>query len=192
MIIDISKYQSQIDWHKLKTNSQGVTGVYIKATEGHNYTDEQFRQHVAGAESIQFDKGFYHFATLNSTNVVADATQEATDFAARVKGIIVRLPYVLDIEANPIKLSPDDTLLYIKTFFVTLEKNGITDIAIYSYTPFLNSNLPDGHGLGDIKLWLAAYAPFYLLPRGWYECWLWQFSQNGIVDGITGNVDLSK
>lgn len=219
MIADISKYQNKIDWDKVKTSK--LEGVYIKATEGVGYIDPLFKSHVIGASSINLSIGFYHFATLNSTNVIADSTNEAKDFFNAVKGITTKLAYVLDIEENekyldadgkevPKKdafvngglkfglkkvprLTPDEVLKWIQNFVLTLHVSGINDVMLYSYSPFLDANLPKGHNLGLVlPLWIAAYAPAYKVPNGWQKADYWQYTQKGIVDGINGNVDLSK
>lgn len=190
MIIDISKYQSKIDWPKVKTS---VEGVYIKATEGLGYIDPAFKKNVIGASSEDIPIGFYHFASLNSANVIADSAAEARAFYEATKGFKVGLPYVLDIERNDSKLPPAEVLKWIQNFFLTLHALGINDVVLYSYTPFLNKNLPVNHTLGDMKLWIAAYVvgpP--VLPRGWKNYWLWQYTGAGTVEGIVGKVDLNK
>lgn len=188
MIIDISKYQNKIDWSKVK-----VDGVYIKATEGTGYTDPEFKNHVVGASSINIPIGFYHFATLNSKDVIADSASEANAFFKATKGIKVSLPYALDIEKNDIALSPGEVLKYIQNFVLTLHACGLNDIVIYSYTPFLNINLPKNHQLGlTLPLWIAAYTKDLKLPNGWDKAWMWQYSSEGVVDGISGHVDLNK
>jgi len=191
MIIDVSSYQGKIDWDKVKATPE-LGGVYIKASEGVNAPDKDFaaRIHEVSAKGLSF--GFYHFATLNKQDVVSDAISEATYFMQLVHPYKATLPYALDIESNPAKLPPDKVLLYIKTFFDTLKKAGIEDYCLYSYTPFLNANLPANHDLGPVKLWLASYTPKYVLPRGWQTAWLWQYTQAGFINGIKGNVDISK
>jgi len=188
MIIDISKYQNKIAWQEIT----GVDGVYIKATEGVGYIDQQLKSHEAGALFKNIPIGFYHFATLNSTNIISDSTAEAMAFYEATKGIKTGLPFVLDIEKNVLNLKPELVLQWIENFIKVMAEKGINDVVIYSYSPFLNANLPKGHKLGAYKLWIAAYAPAYQLPNGWNKAWLWQYSQKGVVNGITGNVDVSK
>lgn len=188
MIIDISKYQNKINWTKVK-----VDGVYIKATEGVGYTDPMFNSHVLGANSVKIPIGFYHFATLNSIDIIKDSASEAKAFYEATKGIKIGLPYVLDIEKNDLKLTPADVLKWIQNFVLTLHVYGINDIVLYSYTPFLNANLPPIHQLGlTLPLWLASYTDKPTLPKGWDKYWLWQYSSKGVVEGIEGNVDLNK
>lgn len=190
--IDISKWNKVTDWTRVAAR---VGAVYIKATEGINYADPDFKTNAVNAEKQDIDKGFYHFATLNnSTNVQADARAEAEDFLKATAPFTARLPYVLDVETNKSALKPAQVVEWIEAFFGRLAESGITDVVLYSYTPFLDKNLPKGHPLGKYRLWLAAYVnlPKPKLPKGWTGYWLWQYSNKGSVDGIRGPVDLNK
>ena len=191
-IIDVSKWQGQIDWPKVKTQNPAIKGVYIKATEGIGYVDPFMSKNATAALKSGFSIGFYHFASLNKQDVVSDAITEAKAFLKAISQFHCQLPPVLDLETNAAKLSPAKCLEWIKAFFQELQRNGINDFVLYSYTPFLNANLPKGHNLGGVKLWIAAYAPKAIIPNGWNGYWLWQYSSKGKVQGIKGNVDLNK
>jgi lysozyme len=189
MFIDVSANNGKIDWTKVT----GVEGVYIKANEGTGYNDPNLLANANGANSAGIPIGYYHFATLNSVECISDSTQEATWFVNSLTNLPKStLPYALDIETNSIKLGQADVEKWINNFFATLENFGITDYVIYSYTPFLNANLAKGHSIGKYRLWVAAYAPHYLLPNGWSDAWAWQYDNKGQVPGITGNVDCSR
>lgn len=192
MIIDVSKWQGNIIWKQVKAMHPEITGVFIKASEGIGYTDPFLVSNTVEANKVGLQVGFYHFASLNTVNIVADATSEARYFYSLVKNLKCELPYVLDIEKNANNLPPKDVLLWIKSFFKELEVLGIDDYILYSYAPFLNDNLPQDHGLGGTRLWLAAYTAMPKLPKGWNKYYLWQYSSEGIVNGITGKVDLNK
>lgn len=192
MIIDISSYQKVTDWNKVKATPE-LEGIYIKACEGVNSPDPGFDSKAREAINRSIPIGFYHFCTLNDADVVSDARKEARYFVNLTKPYKASLPYVLDIEDNKkLNLPKDKVCLYIKTFFDELSLLGIKDSMLYSYTPFLNSNLPKDHGLGHLKLWIAAYTVKPILPVGWDKFYLWQYTSKGFINGITGNVDLNK
>jgi len=194
MTIDISANQGKIDWKQVLTNDPKIEGVYLKASEGVGYTDANLRINTLECSASGIGHGFYHYATLNNTiDVIGDAKQEADFFIKSVSGLhTAKLPYVLDIETNKSHLTKDQVLLWITSFFEELEKRGITDYVLYSYTTFLNDNLPSNHGLGNIRLWLASYTPIYKLPVGWNSIYLWQYSNQGKIFGINTRVDLNK
>jgi lysozyme len=195
--IDVSHHQGTIDWLALSKNKPAVEFILIKATQGTGYTDPQFYNNVNGANNIGLKFGFYHFSTLNSENVEKDASEEAEYFLSVInKTLKPALPLVLDIEVESpnIQLDREQVRTWIKTFFSTLEKTGHKNYMIYSGTPFLNSHLPKGHGLGTIPLWLAAYTnkPEPVIPAGWNDYTIWQYSEKGKINGIAGPCDLNK
>lgn len=189
-VIDISHYQTVTDWSKVKA---AVSGVMIKATQGVGYVDPTFVSHVQGAQTAGIPFGCYHFASLNNTaDPAGDATAEAQAFAAACKPYTLTMPYALDIETNQSGLSQAQVSVWINAFFAELQNQGIRNCVIYSYTPFLNANLPFNHGFGNIPLWLAAYTATPQLPTGWTKYWMWQYTDQGSIPGITGSVDLNK
>ncbi len=192
--IDISHNDGIINWDKVILNPTKIDFVYIKATQGVGYKDPQLLANVNGAKRVGIKFGYYHFCSLNSANEVTDATAEANYFLSVIKTLPKSdLPLILDIELNEIKLKPADVLIYINTFFNVLKTAGYT-YALYSYTPFLNENLPANHNLGNISLWIAAYTKlaYPVLPNGWSKYWIWQYSSDGVITGITTKVDLNK
>lgn len=195
--IDVSHHQGVIDWKEVVKNAPPIDFSFIKATEGTTYTDPKFKVNALGAAEAGIPLSYYHFATLNTNNVAQDAKQEAEYFLSVIKQSILpspRLPLVLDIESNKAGLSKNDVAGWITSFFDTLKQHGENNFVLYSYTPFLDANLPSNHNFGNTRLWLAAYTnkPQPILPVGWKEQWLWQYSAKGAIRGITGNVDLNK
>ena len=68
--IDISHYQGDIDWNKLKMAKIGnspVKFILIKSTEGSNQLDENFNDNFYQAREYGFIRGAYHFWSNKST-----------------------------------------------------------------------------------------------------------------------------
>ena len=62
--IDVSKYQDLIAWEEVKAmrvNNIQVGFAFIKATEGIDNTDPQFRRNWKKAKSNDIPRGAYHF-----------------------------------------------------------------------------------------------------------------------------------
>jgi lysozyme len=189
-IIDVSQNNGIIDWKSVATNNPKVDGVFIKATEGVGFIDKQLVYNAVDAKSVGLKIGYYHFASLNSKDILKDSEAEAYCFLKAIEKLPKNdLPLILDLETNKIGLTSQEVLQWINNFFKCLKT---TNYALYSYTPFLNYNLPKNHGLGNIPLWIAAYTPSLKLPNGWTKCYLWQYSSKGKINGIKGNVDLNK
>lgn len=183
-VIDISHYDPTVDWDKVKADE--VDGVYIKCTQGVGYIDPLCIGHATKAKAQGIKVGYYHFA-----EVTQDAAAEARFFMSRFESIpLSDLMPVLDIETNKSNLTPDQIESWIRLFIDTMEE----PIMLYSYQPFLDQYLPYGHGFGSMPLWIAQYrdvqSPF--LPKGWSTATLWQYTNEGIVSGITAKVDMNK
>lgn len=193
--IDISSNNGPIDWVKVKSNTTkfDVDFVYFKSSEGIGYTDRTTFNNAQSALRQGIKIGYYHFASLNEHDVVHDATDEANYFLKNLKTFPKSdLPPVLDIETNKQNLSHTETLQWINTFMDVLVAAGYKPV-IYTYGPFVSEFLPPSHGI-KYDLWLAQYtkAESPKLPPGFDKAWLWQFSNKGNIDGITGQVDLNK
>lgn len=192
---DTSHYQF-VKWDEV---TKEYSFAYIKATQGIGFTDPQLKYNANKAKQFNIKTGYYHYASLSTKDVVKDSIAEADYFVSVIKSLPKSdLPLMLDIEDekgyHTNNLTPADVLLWIKTFYAELTRLGYTDYGIYSYTPFLNSYLPKDHGLGYIKLWIADYRGTRepRIPNGWDNYWLWQWTDKGIVNGITGKCDLNK
>lgn len=187
--IDVSYAQGNINWPGVKTDF-----VYLKCNEGVNCIDRTVRANSVGAHMAEIPFGYYHFATLNSVNIVQDAKAEADDFIQTMNELPKgQLPPVLDIEQeNKLQISPGNIELWITTFYRELQKAG-HDMVLYSYTPWLNENLSKDHKLGFLKLWIAQYThqDHPVLPFGWTDWWMWQWGQ-AQVNGIIGPVDQNR
>lgn len=189
--IDISHFNGVINWDLVKTNADKISYAYFKVTQGTGFIDPKVSYNATNAKRVGLQIGYYHFASINNADDVADAKAEAAFFLNAIKTLpVADMPVVLDIEQNNLKLPPAKVLEFIKIFASIVQDAGY-GFALYSGTPFLNSNLPANHGL-IYDLWIAAYtgASTPVLPNGWTSYWKWQYTDKGIVTGITGGVDM--
>lgn len=190
MVIDISHHNGIINWVEI---AKTVDSIFIKASQGQNYTDPMFIKNAIGAHTAGIKAGYYHYATLQSKTVEIDAKLEAIHFIEQVmKVALPGLGLVLDLEDPNINLSREETLTYVKTFFRYLVLNGYHDYMLYSGTHFLNDHLPINHQLGYVKLWIADYNEPHFIPIGWEGIHLLQYTNKGKIEGISGNVDLNR
>ncbi len=190
-IIDVSSYQKFPNWDFIKKQCPNLTGVYVKASEGVNAPDSGFEKRATDVVNSGLQLGFYHFATLNNADVVADAKAEAAYFLKITAKFKTSLPFALDIEVPKHTLKPEQVQLYISTFLDALKAAG-KDYCLYSYQPWLDANLPKTHPFGTVKLWLESYTTKYKTPKGWVNTWLWQYTGSGVITNVIGKFDLNK
>jgi len=190
--VDVSHWQPKIDWVKVKKS--GISFAYMKVSEGVNLIARDAKKQATGAKAVGLPIGYYHFASLNDPNVVADADREAKFFSSLMKDLPkADLMPVLDLEVNKSNLSPALVQRWISEFLVEMASQGHDKVMLYSYTPFLDENLPNNHIFGNIPLWIAQYrnVEYPKMPKGWTSYTMWQYTQSGEVAGI-GKCDVNK
>lgn len=189
-ILDVSHHNGTVNWMAVADEADSV---FIKVTEGQTLVDPMFLKNATLATEVGLKVGYYHFATLRSHEVEADAKNEANWFVENIKKAPPpTLPLVLDFEDTKIVLNREDALTFITTFFRQLILHGYHDYMLYSGTSFLNKHLPANHTLGCVPLWLADYTEPYFIPTGWQKVTLHQYTEKGTIAGIKGNVDLNR
>ena len=180
--LDISKYQGSVDFSQLKAN--GFHYVFIRATEGITYQDEDYKSNYAAAKKAGLKVGVYHFYESDD-----DPIAQLENIKDLVELTVGDLAPVIDIEKLHQK---DDKSLAenLKKLLDGLESHyGIKPI-IYTGKNFANQYL---FGFNDYPLWLAEYEVEQpTLPSGWQDWTFWQWSQSGTVNGIVGVVDMDR
>lgn len=186
--IDISHWQGQIDWEKVKPAA--LDFVYIKATEGNDWKDPQFVQNVRGATAIGLKVGAYHFARFKTPN---EAALEAVHFADSLVKIglpSLSLPPALDLETSQ-GVSPEALSKCVMTFSDELKKKGIGRLMLYTSTWFSKTHLTKA--LQAFPLWIAHYGVNQPAENGIWQNWtVFQYTDKGSIPGIQGNVDLNE
>ncbi|MFT8349663.1 GH25 family lysozyme [Clostridium saccharoperbutylacetonicum] len=176
--IDISHYNGNIDFAKVK--SAGIQFVYIKATEGTTYVDNYLGTYYNGAKSAGLKTGFYHFLVGTSS-----PETQAQNFYNKIKDKQNDLKPVLDVENTGFDVM-DYTIRFINEF----KRLSNMDVCIYTYSNFIN-NLDNR--LSKYTLWEANYSKgIFNLPANniWSTRAGHQYTDQGYIDGINGNVDL--
>jgi lysozyme len=186
--IDVSAYQGNIDWQRLKR--AGVEFVFIKATEGATYIDKAFARNRSGAHGVAIPCGAYHYLQP-SVSIPAQIANFVNTVGRLQKG---DLALVLDVE-NPALWSGIERSQRVELIVQWLQgvKNelGVTPF-LYMSASFPADVLSSYAQLGKYPLWVAHYtnAVQPLVPYPWTAWTFWQHSDAGVVDGITGHVDL--
>jgi lysozyme len=182
--IDVSKAQGTVSWPAV--TGAGYVFAYIKATDGQDYVDPDFKANWTGAAQAGLLRGAYHFFRAEDSPEV-----QADFFWNTVNGMgDGELPLVVDIEKN-MDQTNSVVLSNLTQFLQDLERLSGRQPMIYTYTSFWNG-LGSG-GFGNYPLWIAEYttAPAPVLPNGWTNWVFWQHAQDGKVSGVTGDVDLN-
>lgn len=181
--IDVSRYQGQIDWHKVLM--AGKTFAICKATQGISRLDPFFQGNIQGASDAGLVVGAYHFFDPKE-----DAKTQAQFFLNQVKNFFPLIP-VLDVEDADgwSDMTMEDRGNAVQEFLDEILSQTKTHPVIYTYASFADANLVSVP-FGAYKLWLARYAE--IMPQAWSGWTLWQYGFKGTVDGIPTQVDLDR
>jgi len=193
-VIDVSSNNVYpFDWTKISKN--GISGVYIKNSEGTAYVNPNWATDAADSKKVGIPYGSYYFARPGKASAVASAT-----FFVKSGGATGTLPPALDLEVN--ELSVPATIKWAEQWFSTVKQ-------LSGRTPILYTGGFYGwgtaQGLTEMRLWLAAYPNGYAnvrnvcnlplphTPSAWNsQGWsMWQYTSVANIPGIKGHTDLS-
>ncbi len=188
--IDVSEWQGYIDWERVKKT--GISFAMIRCgyrqTHGSEiHEDATFRQNIEGAIKAGLKVGVYFFGTAKNQ---VEALEEADFTLNLIKDYDITYPIVYDTESfNTGRLEYTDYSAItdnVLTFTETIASYGY-ETMIYSYKDAFSYMLDTGKFEGKL-IWMAHFSD-KTDYRGEYN--MWQYSETGHVDGITGNVDLN-
>ncbi len=184
--IDISKYQGDIDWNRVR--DAGIRFAYMKVSEGGDHVDSRFYANWEAASEAGVARGVYHFMYWCRT-----AAEQAVWFSHAVPQDRTQLPPVLDLEWNndsvtcPKRVARDVALEKIHKMLEMMEYHTGKRPVIYTDINF-HRDVLEGE-LRGYDFWLrsvAAEPHERFKNRPWT---FWQYTATGRVPGIRGDVD---
>lgn len=193
--IDVSYYQYNIDWNKVK--NAGVKFVIIRigyrgyGSAGTLVTDSKFHENIKGAQNAGLEVGAYFYSQATTS---AEAKQEAQYCINELKNYKLDLPVYFDLEyaydgstGLPIgrfydaKLTKAQKTALCTSFCDTMIAAGYYS-GVYTYYSMLVYELDSVSLAKKYPVWLAHYTNKTDYPNT-YD--MWQYSGSGKVDGIT-------
>jgi lysozyme len=198
--IDVSHHNGNIDFKKVAAD--GISFVFIKATQGKSFRSPKFLQFVKDAKAAGLLIGAYHYVDDSAGSLDA-AKAEAQNFYRAIQdagGIgVFDLPPVMDYESNKNSYSKATITAVAKTFLEEIHKLTGVKPLVYTYPAFIGNFT----GLSSYPLWIARYSTQTPADAsGWTRWDFWQYSDgsagaylprgNRKVDGISGAVDLNE
>lgn len=194
--IDVSYYQGNIDWKKVKNS--GVEFVIIRVgyrgygSAGTLVEDPKFKTYLDGATKAGLKVGVYFYTQAITT---AEAKEEAKFVLDRIKGYSLQMPIYYDIESvdydtgrlDSAGLSKAQKTALCTAFCDTIIKSGYS-AGVYANYTWLNYYI-DGAGLGKkYPIWLAHYTSNTNYDQ---RMDMWQYSGSGTVSGISAYTDVN-
>lgn len=189
--IDVSYYQGQIDWQKVRQSGIEFAFVrvgYRSSADGLLYEDEMARRNLSQAAAAGVKVGAYFFSQALTP---LEAVEEAKFAIGILKEYQLDLPLVYDWEtvkgSNRTDGMTRETLTNcVRAFCVTAEAAGYDSMVYFNRD--LSQNLLDVKKLYGIPVWFAMYDTY---PDAPCKPDYWQYSDKGRVTGIDVAVDLN-
>ena len=190
--IDVSKYQPNINWKKVKAS--GVDFVIIRAgyrgySTGAMVEDPYFKTHMKGALDAGLKVGVYFYSQAINTE---EAVEEASMVLQLIKKYNITYPVFFDTEATGTGVGRADGLStshrtkIANAFCKTIQNSGYK-AGVYASKSWFYYQL-DYSALSAYEIWLAHYTDSTDFKHH-YD--MWQYTGTGSCDGVSGAVDLN-
>ncbi len=190
--IDLSVYQGNVDFSKVKDD--GIEYAIIRCGyrgygTGAIAADSNWSKYAKDAKANGIKIGAYFFTQAIS---VDEAVEEANFVINAIKPYDVTYPVVIDVEdvdnktSRQENLSPKELTDIVIAFCDTIKAAGYTPM-IYSNINYYGARLEYSR-LEEYDKWFASYSTSLYFP---YEIAMWQYTNTGSVNGISGNVDIN-
>jgi GH25 family lysozyme M1 (1,4-beta-N-acetylmuramidase) len=192
MGIDISRHQGDIDWDKVK--EYGVEFAFIRVgyrgygKAGSIHLDERFHKNISEAQKAGIDVGVYFFSQAISD----DEAREEAEFVLDAIGdydiqltVVYDPESILDAVARTDNVTGEQFTRNTEIFCEMIRQAG--------YRPMIYSNMLweayelDLEQLSDYPIWYADYENY---PQTPYAFEFWQYTNEGVIPGISGTADL--
>lgn len=180
--IDISEFQGEIDFEEVRRS--GIEAVYIRAGAG-EYTDEYFAENYERAKAAGLKIGFYHYVTARS---VEEGRRQARFFASLAAGREPDMRLAMDFEYFG-SLSVSQINAISEAYLDEL--TALTKREAVIYSDLSNARNIFSRALAEkYPLWAAQYGADEPSANGKWREWVgFQYTDEGRVGGIYGNVD---
>ena len=195
-VIDVSAWQGTIDWQAVKNS--GVEGAIIRIAYGwDNGFDNQALRNISECRRLGIPFGVYLYSYAYDANTGAAEGSSLVNLLqkAGVSSSDLGYPVYYDLEkwtwaGHEVPNNPGTYNGIVNAWYSKLKSAGYTNLAVYSYTSYLNKEL-NSSNIHSKTRWVAQYGSsmeytaFPTNDRGW------QYTSKGRVNGISGTVDLS-
>lgn len=180
-----------LDWESIK--AQGYDFVILKVGSDYSGKSKTFDMDYEGAKAAGLMVGAYYYAY---SSTVLETRNDAQEVLEWIKGKQFEMPIYYDIEENSLaaNLSKDSLTELITVFIEELQANGYYS-ALYVNNDWLQNKLNTETVLERFDIWYARYPetenPVWNEEKYGKQLSMWQFSQEGIVEGFDTYVDLN-
>lgn len=182
--IDVSEHNGKIDFTKVKQD--GINFVIIRigwiGNKENHTIDSYFEENYKNAKANGLKVGFYVYSYVKNEIAMLSAINW---IKKQINGKSYEYPIFLDIEDKQIaNLSKEMQTNLCKYFCDNFSNSGV-----YANLEWFNNKL-NVNELLNYKIWLAQWTNANTHSAD-FKVDLWQYADNGKVNGINGRVDMN-
>ena len=182
--IDVSEHNAKIDFAKVKQD--GINFVIIRigwiGNKENHTIDTYFEENYKNAKANGLKIGFYVYSYVENEIAMLSAINWVKK---QISGKSFEYPIFLDVENKQIaNLSKEMQTKLCKYFCDNFSNSGV-----YANLDWFNNKL-NVNELLNYKIWLAQWTNANTHSAK-FKVDLWQYTDNGNVNGINGNVDMN-
>ncbi|HIW83224.1 MAG TPA: LysM peptidoglycan-binding domain-containing protein [Candidatus Dorea gallistercoris] len=185
--IDVSEHQGRIDWSKVK--AAGIQFAMLRAGFGKNMPDEEFQRNAKGCGSTGIPFGVYWFSYAYTVEM---ACQEAEWCVSAIREHKVQYPVCFDFEYDSVRYAEQNGVRVTRSLASQLTEAFCGRVEELGYFAMFYSNRDYLERMFSDELrkkYALWYAQYSSLPSV-TGMGMWQYRDNGRIDGIRGNVDM--
>lgn len=187
--LDVSEFQGEVDWERVK--AAGYQFAMLRAGYGFSTVDKQFKRNASECNRIGLPIGAYWFCYAISPQT---AVQEADGCISTISGYRLDYPVCYDIEHASVAYAAGEGVTMTATLAKNLVQSFCNRIEAKGYYAmfYTNKNFLDTYLGSSLP---SRYAFWYARYNDSFDgtnCGIWQYSSQGNVPGISGNVDLDE
>jgi len=189
--IDVSEWQGNIDWNKVKASGVDfaiirVGGTY--ASSGKFYSDAKYKTNIANAKKAGVMVGAYFFSQAITEK---EAVAEATEALRLLGGEKLNLPVFMDYEfysggrLSNAALTKKQRTAIAEKWCQTIRDAGY-EAGVYANLSFLTNSITPQNLTQNPMIWAAQY---YSMCQYEGNYSMWQYTSSGAVTGSSERTD---
>lgn len=187
--LDVSEFQGTVDWEQVK--AAGYQFAMLRAGYGSGIVDKQFHRNASECSRLGIPIGAYWFCYASSPQA---AIREADACINTISGYQLDYPVCYDIEQASAAYAAGEGVTMTSSLAGQLVQNFCNRLEEKSWYAmfYTNRNFLDTCLGSDLaKRYAFWYARYAGSPDG-TDCGMWQYTNEGSVPGVSGNVDLDQ
>lgn len=185
--IDVSEFQGRVDWDRVR--KAGIQFAMLRAGYGAGSIDGEFRRNAEECNRVGIPFGVYWFSYAYTREM---AKKEADYCIDAIREYEVNYPVCYDFEYASVNYAAERGVNVTRTLATEITEEFCRRVEELGYFAMYYSNLDYMRRMFEQKLkdkyslWYAQYSQDPCVSG----MAIWQYSDMGRVDGVSGNVDM--